>query len=187
MAALVFPFISIALKGTTEAAAFIWILGYIFFGFFAVWRVIVFCDIATRRSDLVWMASFGLLFGRIGDALGAACGILLDSHTVLLVAISALLFISCVIVFFALYQKLYIPVLSRQQSEEQLLVAFERHFGLSARECEVFRLVEKGHSNSEIAGNLYISESTVKFHIRNILKKTDCKNRTELTLRFQDL
>ena len=33
---------------------------------------------------------------------------------------------------------------------------------------------------SEISAKLFISENTVKFHVRNILKKTGCANRTEL-------
>lgn len=187
LAALVFPFISIALMDAPGADAVLWILAYVFFGFFAVWRVIVFCDIAAKKSDLVWMAGFGLLFGRVGDAAGAFGGILLSGQTVLLVVISAALFVVCVLLFFALYHKLYVPVLTQEQNEEQLLAEFEHQYELSARESDVFRLVEKGRSNSEIAGDLYISESTVKFHVKNILRKTDCGNRTELSAKFRQL
>ncbi len=35
-------------------------------------------------------------------------------------------------------------------------------------------------SNSEISSVLYISENTVKFHVKNILKKTGCSNRNEI-------
>ena len=43
---------------------------------------------------------------------------------------------------------------------------------LSARELEVLQLVAKGLSNREISENLFISEHTVKSHLKNILKQT---------------
>lgn len=61
-----------------------------------------------------------------------------------------------------------------------MINAFSTQFTFSNREKEVFRLIIGGHSNAEIAGDLFISENTVKFHIKNILKKTQCSNRTEL-------
>ena len=51
--------------------------------------------------------------------------------------------------------------------------------GLSAREVDVLRLVARGMSNREIGRTLFISEHTAANHIRSILRKTDCSNRTE--------
>ncbi len=185
LAALIFPFLSFVINGIPEASALMWILGYIFFGFFAVYRVVIYCDMAAKKSNLIWLAGFGLLFGRVGDAAGALGGMVLDNSIVLL-SISALLFIITVFLFFALYHKLYVPILSQEENEEQLLAHFETTYGFSSRESNVFRLVVKGLSNGEIASDLYISESTVKFHIKNVLKKTQCKNRTELTVKFRN-
>jgi DNA-binding CsgD family transcriptional regulator len=53
--------------------------------------------------------------------------------------------------------------------------------GLSARELEVLRYVAQGLSNREIGLRLYISQNTVANHIRAILRKTGCANRTEAT------
>ena len=50
---------------------------------------------------------------------------------------------------------------------------------LSAREAQILRLVTKGLSNREIGGELFISEHTAANHIRSILRKTGCGNRTE--------
>ena len=50
---------------------------------------------------------------------------------------------------------------------------------LSAREKEVLRLVAKGQSNREIAAHCYISETTVKAHLRRISEKLDVKNRAQ--------
>ena len=51
--------------------------------------------------------------------------------------------------------------------------------GLTDREIEVIRLLAKGKSNQEIAGELVISFNTVTNHVKNILSKTACANRTE--------
>ena len=50
---------------------------------------------------------------------------------------------------------------------------------LSAREWEVLNLVARGSTNREIARNLFISESTVRSHIHNILEKLDLTNRVQ--------
>jgi DNA-binding CsgD family transcriptional regulator len=51
--------------------------------------------------------------------------------------------------------------------------------GLSPREAQILKLVARGLSNREIGRELTISEHTAANHIRNILRKTDCANRTE--------
>jgi DNA-binding CsgD family transcriptional regulator len=53
--------------------------------------------------------------------------------------------------------------------------------GLSIRELDVLRLVARGLSNREIGATLFISEHTVANHVRGILRKTACANRTEAT------
>jgi DNA-binding CsgD family transcriptional regulator/tetratricopeptide (TPR) repeat protein len=50
---------------------------------------------------------------------------------------------------------------------------------LSGREAQVLRLVARGLSNREIGSTLFISEHTAANHIRSILRKTGCANRTE--------
>ena len=46
----------------------------------------------------------------------------------------------------------------------------------------MLRLMTRGMSNSSIAGELGISENTVKSHIQHMLDKTGYKNRTELAI-----
>jgi DNA-binding CsgD family transcriptional regulator len=53
--------------------------------------------------------------------------------------------------------------------------------GLSPREAQILALVARGLSNREIGTELSISEHTVANHVRAILRKTDCGNRTEAT------
>jgi len=50
---------------------------------------------------------------------------------------------------------------------------------LSDRELEVLRPIVGGKSNHEISKVLYISESSVKFHINNILSKMGVSDRTQ--------
>jgi len=51
--------------------------------------------------------------------------------------------------------------------------------GLSPREVEILRLVARGLSNRDIGSELIISEHTAANHVRSILRKTGCANRTE--------
>jgi DNA-binding NarL/FixJ family response regulator len=50
---------------------------------------------------------------------------------------------------------------------------------LTAREQEVFRLIANGLSNTEIAQELYISDTTVKTHVTHILQKLDLRDRVQ--------
>jgi DNA-binding NarL/FixJ family response regulator len=51
--------------------------------------------------------------------------------------------------------------------------------GLTRREVEILQLVAEGHSNSQLAKMLWVTEQTVKFHLSNIYRKLDVANRTE--------
>ncbi|MGD0277151.1 MAG: response regulator transcription factor [Syntrophales bacterium] len=53
---------------------------------------------------------------------------------------------------------------------------------LSPRELEVLGLVSKSYTNMDIGGKLFISEKTVKTHIKNIFEKLGVRNRVEATL-----
>jgi two-component system NarL family response regulator len=53
---------------------------------------------------------------------------------------------------------------------------------LTGRELEVLKLVAQGMSNREIASELFISENTVKNHVRNILEKLHLHSRMEAVM-----
>lgn len=66
------------------------------------------------------------------------------------------------------------------QGPVQLLRSSENK--LNRREKEVFQALRKNLSNKEIAANLNISVSTVKFHVSNILSKFGVRRRSDLLL-----
>lgn len=51
--------------------------------------------------------------------------------------------------------------------------------GLSPREAEVLSLIAAGRSNKEIAGELFVSEATVKTHVKNIFGKAGLRDRAQ--------
>jgi DNA-binding CsgD family transcriptional regulator len=55
---------------------------------------------------------------------------------------------------------------------------------LTARETEVLRELEEGYTNRKIAQCLFISEATVKAHLRHIYVKFGVRTRTELLARL---
>jgi DNA-binding NarL/FixJ family response regulator len=57
---------------------------------------------------------------------------------------------------------------------------------LSARGREILELVVEGLSNAEIAGRLYLSESTIKQHLRTAYKVLGVHNRTEAAKTMRD-
>jgi DNA-binding NarL/FixJ family response regulator len=57
---------------------------------------------------------------------------------------------------------------------------------LSEREIEVLGLLASGKTNSEVAGDLFVSVGTVKSHTGNIYRKLGAKNRTEALARARE-
>jgi DNA-binding NarL/FixJ family response regulator len=72
---------------------------------------------------------------------------------------------------------------SKYYSEEvmQRLVEKESPNGLTEREMEIVKLIAKGLTSVEIAGELFISVNTVETHRKNIFSKTGVKNAVGLS------
>jgi len=76
----------------------------------------------------------------------------------------------------------HIMVLLERVAEKHSLnyESVAERFTLSKREVEVVRLICEGCTNREIGEKLYISEHTVKDHIKNIMRKMEVASRNEL-------
>jgi DNA-binding NarL/FixJ family response regulator len=59
-------------------------------------------------------------------------------------------------------------------------VRVSAHDGLTMRERDVLKLLKQGKANKITAYELQLSESTIKLHIRNIMRKMKVSNRTEV-------
>jgi DNA-binding CsgD family transcriptional regulator len=55
---------------------------------------------------------------------------------------------------------------------------------LTAREVDVLRLMADGKTNGDIARALFVAEGTVKFHVKNILRKMQASNRADASSRY---
>jgi DNA-binding NarL/FixJ family response regulator len=70
----------------------------------------------------------------------------------------------------------------RKQIPPEVAAQLAEHLGseaLSKREIEVLEKIAEGNRNSDIAGLLFISEETVKGHIKHIMEKLGAGDRTE--------
>jgi len=76
---------------------------------------------------------------------------------------------------------LFINRKKQKHSESNVIIDFKKieDLGLSKREYEVLKEVALGLSNQEIADKLFVSESTIKTHVSNLLVKLDAKRRTQ--------
>jgi len=67
----------------------------------------------------------------------------------------------------------------------QVAARLAEHFGeedLTTRESEVLRLIRDGYRNKQIAGALAIAETTVNFHIKNLVEKLGANDRTHAVM-----
>ena len=69
----------------------------------------------------------------------------------------------------------------RKHIPAEIAARIAEHLGvddLTARELEVLRLIRDGHRNKQIADRLAIAETTVNFHIKNLVDKLGANDRT---------
>lgn len=79
------------------------------------------------------------------------------------------------------------PVMSDAAATALMQRSRMAHAELSDREAEIVRLLAAGRTNSEIAGELFISLATVKTHISRIFDKLGVDNRTAAAQRAREL
>lgn len=62
-----------------------------------------------------------------------------------------------------------------------------KKLGISKREFEVLELIAAGLSNQDIADRLFVSTSTIKTHVSNVLAKLDASRRTEAIAKAKEM
>ena len=83
----------------------------------------------------------------------------------------------------------YVPPESIMAPGSALRLAEHKDLGskVTRREMSIIQAIQQGKSNKIIAYDLKMCESTVKVHIRNIMKKLQAKNRTEVAVRSVEI
>jgi DNA-binding NarL/FixJ family response regulator len=68
--------------------------------------------------------------------------------------------------------------------DEERWAYIQNRYHMSPRELQVAKLVCRGFSNGDIAGELKIKDGTAKTHLRNIYRRIRVKNKIALLLKF---
>lgn len=78
-------------------------------------------------------------------------------------------------------------VMNPQTDEARETLRCDAGFDFTARENDVVKALLKGKSNKVIAFELNMSESSVKVHIRNVMRKLQVRNRTEAVIKIAEI
>jgi DNA-binding CsgD family transcriptional regulator/tetratricopeptide (TPR) repeat protein len=124
-------------------------------------------ELNRRMGALTWLAHTAYEYGRMLHARGCAED---ASRATSMLTDAA-----------ALAERIGMPTLMARIEEvgSGTVAAATPPDGLSPREVTILRLVARGLSNRQIGEELFISAHTAANHMRNILRKTSCANRTE--------
>jgi DNA-binding CsgD family transcriptional regulator len=189
--ALGFGLISPALRINAGASVLVQALAYVFLGLPAVYRMIAFSDESERDHSKLPFATLGVAAALVGQAVGTLAGIWLEQNMTVLVCVMLVLYILTGAGFFAFFPLLYpdSEKSDRLPGGDRKEMAFEQYvgkYGLNSKQAQVLKYILDGASNCEIAEKLFVAESTVKYHVKNILQATSCHNRGELIEDFRN-
>lgn len=121
--------------------------------------IFVFALLIVALFTIFKISKYSILFGK--------------TSLELIIAIIAVVFF--IIGIYINKKSLHQPLKSATEIDAQKIEELE----ISKREYEVLKGISLGLSNKEIADKLFISESTIKTHVSNLLLKLDAKRRTQ--------
>lgn len=187
IASILYPFIVIMLYSELPMNIFIIGLTDTFVGFFAVFRAGIFFNLAAR-SGKNHLAAAGLCVSRVAEGVSV---ILINQITMGRLAsfiISGVLYVILIIHFCLILAKGNTSRKATVTHNEDIASkpSFAQLYDLTRREEEIAYYIYQHKTNGEIAGLLCLSESTVRFHVSNLLKKTGMKNRNEIGREYQN-
>ncbi len=91
----------------------------------------------------------------------------------------AITFIAIIAFFIGSFFRKKTPIAPEKNSSTEINHQKIKELEITSREYEVLELIAKGFSNKEIANELFLSESTIKTHVSNLLTKLNAKRRTQ--------
>lgn len=199
LATLSLSFLGVAVMGILSTRADLvgpisYSVGYTMLGSTITFSIIAFMDLGATYKKMLPFAVGGMAIHSLVEAAVMAIpdSAIANSFSSALLLVS--LFAPLLLVALATINRLYpmAGIAAQAQVPEQELLStnprslddavrvFAARYDLSMRERSVLREVLDGRTNSEMASRLYISENTVKFHVKNILRKSGCENRTDV-------
>ncbi len=181
---LAYPFFALLLNKSGFTAVLLYATSHIFTAFFTMYRFSIFSSMShsvdSKGNPMTYLVVFGLIFGRLGEAVGSFTGILLSDNKLLLTAIESFFLVVCILFYVEHYVSSFSPAPEVIKSHEEKARSFKTDYGLSKRELDVLNLLLENKTNGEIADSLFVSENTVRFHMSNILKKTGMASRNQV-------
>ncbi|MBR1622571.1 MAG: helix-turn-helix transcriptional regulator [Pseudobutyrivibrio sp.] len=173
------------MRENTPGVYIAWVASYLLGGLISVFRAVAFLDTANE-NQLFYLAPMGLFIGRVGESVGYLIRTRLFNNYVVLLLIISVFFALAIVLFALVYSFAYLKPEANALPEIDYHASFVGRYQLSTREIQILDEILSGKANKEIAAILFITEATVKFHVKNLLQKTNCKNRNELTKLYND-
>lgn len=167
-----------------------------FLGFYAVFRTGLFMSLASEKGKL-YIAPLGLCISRIVEGIMSVCIAIFGFDRLTCFIIAGILFVPLIILFCYMLTKYtrqpdttivvnYASENNVSGSEAASKLSFAEIYHLTRREDEISGYLAGNKTNGEIADILFVSESTVRFHVSNILKKTGLKDRREVGRKYNE-
>ena len=177
VASLTYPLIATSLfnQGMTDTITLS--LSYIFRGFITIYYVLSFSKLYKKENDYLLFSSLGLLVSRLSEAIITIVLMKLNISNIVQLIFSAICFIPLLFVFVKTQNEKYVGT---SFSETKRMALFCEKYELTNREKEILELLVQGLSDLEISSKLFISNNTVRFHISNLLKKTNSQSRIDV-------
>jgi DNA-binding CsgD family transcriptional regulator len=162
---------------------------YFYIVLWALWPVL------ARRGDVpgAWIVCWGLASIQSGQLIGSIFSAqligIISSNFELAMVSSCAIFVILFIALFALGNTststgwgFLKPIEETDQTTpfERICMQTVRANGLSSREAEVFFMLAKGHNRAHISEKLFVSDETVKTHIKHIYRKVGVHSQQEL-------
>ena len=165
-----------------------------FLGFYAVFRAGIFMSLASGKGKF-YIAPLGLCISRIVEGMVSVSLVGFGTNRLVCFIIAGVLFVPLIMLFCYMLTKntrqpettMVVYENNTSGLEEISSLSFAEIYHLTRREEEISSFLAANKTNGEIADILFVSESTVRFHVSNILKKTGLSSRIEVGRKYNEL